>query len=123
LVIYEQVFDDTTGIRLVTLPNEKIKREEVVLQMRIQVAPNTVKMVKCALTDPKTGEDLFPLLEEALLKNKLREVGRKCDHCKEYFLPTSPNQKHCVTCKDMLRTTKTGPATEIIQEIDADVVE
>jgi hypothetical protein len=101
MVIFEHVFDDTTGIRLVTLPNEELEREEVVLQMRVQTGAQTVKMVKCALTDPNTLEDLFPLLEEAILKNKLKEIGRQCEHCCEWYLPKSPNQKFCPECKDL----------------------
>jgi hypothetical protein len=101
MVIFEHVFDDTTGIRIVTLPNEDIGREEVVLQMRVQTGPSTIKMVKCALTDPKTHEDLYPLLEEALLKNKMKEIGKQCEHCCEFFLPKSPNQKFCPDCKDL----------------------
>jgi hypothetical protein len=104
MVIFEHLFDDTTGMRIVTMPNEAIKREETVIQLRVQTGPQSIKMVKVALTDPKTGEDLFPVLEEALLKNKLKEVGRQCDHCCEFYLPTSPNQKHCPNCKDMLKS-------------------
>ncbi len=99
-VIFEHLFDDTTGMRIVTMPNEAIKREETVIQLRVQTGPQTVKMVKVALTDPKSGKDLFPLLEDALLKNKLKEIGKQCDHCCEFFLPTSPNQKHCQKCRD-----------------------
>lgn len=101
MVLFEHLFDDTTGIRLVTLPNETLEREEAVLQMRVQTGASTVKMVKCALTDPTTHEDLFPLLEEAILKNKLKEIGKQCEHCCEFYLPKSPNQKFCPACKDL----------------------
>ena len=100
-VIFEHVFDDTTGIRVVTLPNETLGREEAVLQLRVQTGANTIKMVKCALTDPVTHEDLFPAFEEAMLQNKLKEIGRQCDHCCEWFLHKAPNQKYCSACKDL----------------------
>lgn len=98
-VLFEHTFDDTTGIRLVTLPNEDLGREETVLQLRVQTGANTVKMVKCPLTDPKTHEDLFPAFEEALLKNKLKEIGKQCLHCCEWYLPNSPNAKYCPDCR------------------------
>ena len=102
--IFERSFDDTTGIRIVTLPNEKLKREETVIQLRVSTGPSTVKLVKCALTDPKTHEDLYPLLEEAVLQRKLKEIGKQCEHCCKFFLPTSPNHKYCPECKDMFKT-------------------
>ncbi len=100
-VIFEHVFDDTTGIRLVTLPNETLGREETVLQLRVQTAPNTIKMIKCALTDPKTHEDIYPAFAEALLEAKMKEIGKQCDHCCKWFLHKAPNQKYCPDCKDL----------------------
>lgn len=100
MVIFEHIFDDTTGIRIVTLPNENLGKEETVIQMRVSTGPGTVKMVKCALTDPKTGADLYPLLQDAVYKTKLKEIGKQCEHCCEFFLPSSPNQKYCPKCKD-----------------------
>ena len=97
--IFKHTFDDTTGIRIVTLPNEKLEREETVVQLRVSTGPQTVKMVKCALTDPKTQEDLYPLLEDAILQVYLKRVGEKCE-CGRYYLSTSPNQKQCLQCKE-----------------------
>jgi len=105
-VIFEHVFDDTTGIRIVTMPNETLGREEVVIQMRVQTGPNTVKTVRCALTDTKKNEDLYPSFVEAILRDKLKEIGRQCEHCCEFFLPTSPNQKFCAKCKMVFHTKK-----------------
>ena len=99
MVIFEHVFDDQTGMRIVTLPNENLGREECVIQLRVHTGPQTIKMVKVALTDPKTHEDLYPLLEDALLQNKLKEVGKQCEHCCRFFLPTSPNHKFCSACR------------------------
>jgi len=98
--IFERTFDDTTGIRIVTLPNEQLKREETVIQLRVSTGPTTVKLVKCALTDPKTHEDLYPLLEDAILQIYLKRVGDKCEKCERYYLSTSPNQKQCLQCKE-----------------------
>ena len=97
MVIFEQIFKDTTGIRIVTLPNESIEREETVVQLRIKTGPerNAVKLVKCALTDEKTGEDLYPLLEKAILQVYLKRVGEKCENCESYYMATSPNQRQC----------------------------
>lgn len=106
MVIYEHLFDDTTGIRIVTLPNEKLGREETVLQLRVQTGAQSVKMVKCALTDPETGKDLYPELEEAIHQRKLKEIGRQCDHCCNWYLPNSPNQKFCPECKDLAHDVK-----------------
>jgi len=97
--IFEHLFDDTTGIRIVTLPNEKLKREEVVIQLRVSVGPVTKKVVRCALTDPKTQEDLYPLLEDAILQVYFKRVGKKCEKCGRYYMPTSPNQAQCLQCK------------------------
>ncbi len=97
-VIFEYIFDDTTGFRVVTLPNEELGREETVIQLRVSTGPNTVKMVKFALTDPVTQKDLYPLFEDAMYKTKLKSIGRKCETCGEYFLPSSPNQKYCPDC-------------------------
>lgn len=98
-LIFEHLFDDTTGFRIVTLPNEKLKRETVWVQVRVSTGPSTVKLVKIELVDPKTGEDVYPALQDALIQDKIKDIGRQCDDCKKYFLPTSPNQKVCVDCK------------------------
>lgn len=99
MLYFEKLFDDTTGIRIVSLPNEELKREEVVIQLRVSTGPNSVKVVKCPLTDPVTHEDVFPELVDALIQCKLRDIGKPCEDCEKYFLPTSPNQRVCKDCK------------------------
>lgn len=100
-VIFEHTFEDTTGIRIVTMPNEELKKETLRIMLRVKTAPNTVKMVKLELVD--AGRELTDLQDdffEAILQHKIKDIGRKCDKCEKYFLPTSPNQKICVRCKE-----------------------
>lgn len=98
--IYEQVFDDTTGIRIVTKPNEKLKKETLWFQLRVSTGPSTVKMIQFELVDKDSGVDLSEEFFDAVLQHKIKDIGRQCERCEKYFLPLSPNQKRCDKCRE-----------------------
>jgi hypothetical protein len=98
MLIYEKLFDDKTGIRIVTVPNETLKKEVVKIVLRISTGPNTVKVVSLEMVDGAV--DLSDELIDAFLQVRIKKIGRQCKKCEKYFLPTSPNQQVCTACKE-----------------------
>ncbi|MHA2063279.1 MAG: hypothetical protein ACXABY_02740 [Candidatus Thorarchaeota archaeon] len=100
MVIYEHVVGEKTGFRLVTKPNEALKKETLWLQVRVYTSPTSTKLISFELVDD-VGElrDLQDEFFDAILQHKIKDIGRKCD-CGRYFLPTSPNHKKCDRCKE-----------------------
>jgi hypothetical protein len=97
-LIYEKLFDDETGMRIVTKPNESLRKETVHIILRVQTGPGTVKVVSFELVDKDKNECLEDEFFDALLQHKIKEVGRQCKKCERYFLPTSPNHQMCDKC-------------------------
>jgi hypothetical protein len=98
MLIYEKLFDDKTGIRIVTVPDEALQKEVVKLILRVSTGPTTVKVVSLVMKDGE--KDLSDEFIDAFLQLKIKEIGRQCAKCEKYFLPTSPNQKVCTECKE-----------------------
>lgn len=100
MVYFEHHFQDGTGVRIVDVPHEDLKREVVEIQFRVSVQGKPPRLAKCPLFDKDEGKDLFPEFLDNLLQLKIKEVGKQCDKCERYFLPSSPNQKLCLDCKE-----------------------
>jgi hypothetical protein len=98
MLIYEKLFDDKTGIRIVTVPDEVLKKEVIKIILRVSTGPATVKVVSLMMKDGE--KDLSEDFIDAFLQLKIKEIGRQCTKCEKYFLPTSPNQKLCTVCKE-----------------------
>lgn len=98
-VVFEHVFDGgETGIRLVTKPNEALKKETLWLQLRVFTGPQTTKLVQVELQED--GVDFQDEFFDAILQHKIKDIGKQCEKCERYFLPHSPNQKKCSKCKE-----------------------
>lgn len=100
MIYFEHNFDDGTGIRLVDVPHEDIQREVVEVQFRVSVQGQKPRLAKCPLFDKDKMEDLFPAFVDSILKQKIREIGRKCKKCEDFYLPVSPSQKVCKACAE-----------------------
>jgi hypothetical protein len=98
LVYFEYDFQDGTGIRIADVPDESIKKEVPTIQFRISGQGMKKRILSCPLYDMKADKELFPLLVDGLLQEKIKEVGHKCIDCQQYYLPSSPNQKRCTDC-------------------------
>jgi hypothetical protein len=98
MLIYEKLFQNKQGIRIVTVPDETLKKEVIKITLRIQVGPTTVKPVSLTLVDG--AADLSDEFLDAILQTKIKDIGRKCKKCEKYFLPTSPRQEVCPACKE-----------------------
>ena len=105
-VHFEHNFADGTGIRIVDVPDETIKRQVVEIQFRVSAQGQKPRLAKCPLYDKDTQTDLFPELLDAILQSKIKEIGRKCEKCGENFLPSSPRQLQCFDCKDDKKETE-----------------
>lgn len=100
MVYFEYAFADGTGIRIVDVSDETLKREVVEVQFRVSVQGQKPRLAKCPLFDKDLNIDLYPKLVDALLQEKIKEIGKQCEKCERYFLPSSPNQKQCLDCKE-----------------------
>ena len=94
MVYFEKVNQDGTACRIVTIPNEKVKKEVTTIQIRITQQGQKARIVSFPLED----ED-FRTLVNALYKVKLSEIGRPCEKCGGPFLPRSPSHKVCDKCR------------------------
>lgn len=100
MVYFEHNFQDGTGIRIVTAPHEDIQREVVEIQFRVSGQGGKTRLAKCPLYDKDKKEDLFPALVDAMLQEKIKDIGKQCKKCKKYYLPAGPAQKICKECHD-----------------------
>ena len=100
MLYWEHNFADGTGVRIVSVPNEAAKKEVVEIQFRVSGQGAKPRLAKCPLYDRDEEKDLFPDLLDALLQQKIKEVGKQCEKCDRYYLPSSPNQKICMDCKE-----------------------
>lgn len=100
MLYFEYNFEDGTGVRIVTVPHEDIKREVVEIQFRVSVQGKKPRIAKCPLFDKDKKLDLFPVVVDALLQDKIKEIGKQCQKCEKYYLPISPAQKICKDCHD-----------------------
>jgi hypothetical protein len=98
VVYFEHNFQDGTGIRLADVPDESLKKEVPTFQFRISAQGMKSRVISCPLYDKDEELELFPLLVEGLLQEKIKEIGHQCIDCKRYYLPSSPNQKRCSDC-------------------------
>jgi methionyl-tRNA synthetase len=97
---FAHTFKDTTGFRLVDVPNETLEREVPQMQVRVANDKGKVRLVKFDLYDPDTGEYLFDRLLEGMMQPFLLEHGKRCEMCEMLYLQTSPSQKLCPDCRE-----------------------
>lgn len=99
-VYFEHNFQDGTGIRIADVPDESIKKEVPTIQFRVSSQGMKKKVLSCPLYDKDEDRGLFDELCDRLLQAKIKEVGKQCEKCESYFLPSSPNQRICTDCRE-----------------------